>query len=201
MHRLKILGTCLIAFTLSACTEYVKRTDYDADLAVLRTTDADLQANDEDMKVQLQRMQAQFGEMTSNLQSTFENYDAQIASLQGRVRVDMSAHFKYDDATLREQDKAALADFSDIVREYHPNIIVTVEGFTDPAGSAEYNKWLGLQRAKSVREYLIQSGLPADKVRAVSYGEDKNRQVAPGAWGDAGSSNRRVALVIDYVAG
>ena len=131
---------------------------------------------------------------------TFNSYDAQIAQLQGRIQVDMSANFAYDDATLREEDKAPLTEFANVLMDYHPNVMVTVEGFTDPAGDAEYNKWLGQQRANAVREYLIQSGLPADKVRAVSYGEDDNRQIKPGAWGDAGSANRRVALVIDYVA-
>ena len=159
MHRVKILTTCVFAFALSACSQYVTRTDYDADMADLRTTDTELRSGQDNLKVQLERMQAQFSELTTDLQSTFQSYDAQIASLQGRVRVDMSANFAYDDATLREEDKAALAEFSQIVQDYHPNIIVTVEGFTDPAGDAEYNKWLGLQRARSVRQYLIDDGL------------------------------------------
>ena len=147
-------------------------------------------------------MHAQFGELTDALQSKFENYDATIASLQGRVRVDMTAHFGYDASELRDEDKPALMDFSEVIRDFHPNVLVTVEGFTDPAGPAEYNKWLGQQRADAVRNYLVtQGGLNPSRVRAVSYGEDTDRQVEQGAWGDAGNSNRRVALVIDYVSG
>ena len=193
MNRVKTLIALATALALSACAQYVKRDEFDSTVADLRSADAELAS-------QLAMMQRQFGELTEDLQAKFADYNARIAQLQGRVRVDMTAHFAYDDATLRDQDKEALADFSDVLKEYHPNIIVTVEGFTDAAGSAEYNQWLGMERAKAVRGYLIESGLDAEKVRAVSYGEDTNRQINPGAWGEDGESNRRVALVIDYVA-
>jgi hypothetical protein len=76
---------------------------------------------------------------------------------------------------------------------------VTVEGFTDPSGSAAYNKELGQARADAVKEYLG-SSLGGTTVRAVSYGEASNRQITPGAQGpgEEGLENRRVALVIDY---
>lgn len=201
MNRFKIFTTVAVALSLSACSNFVKRDEFDSTIAEMRATDSSLENADEDLRVQLEQMQFRFGELTNNLQSRFSNYDAQIAQLQGRIHVDMTANFAYDDSTLREEDKAPLSEFANVLNDFHDNVIVTVEGFTDPAGNAEYNKWLGMERAKAVRAYLIQSGMDADKVRAVSYGEDDNRQIAPGAWGDAGSANRRVALVIDYVAG
>ncbi len=201
MNRFKIFTTIAVALSLSACSNFIKRDEFDSTIAEMRATDSSLENADEDLRVQLEQMQFRFGELTNNLQSRFSNYDAQIAQLQGRIHVDMTANFAYDDSSLREEDKAPLSEFANILNDFHDNVIVTVEGFTDPAGNAEYNKWLGMERAKAVRAYLIQSGMDADKVRAVSYGEDDNRQIAPGAWGEAGSSNRRVALVIDYVAG
>ncbi len=54
-----------------------------------------------------------------------------------------------------------------------------------------------------MREYLGASGgLGGDGLKAVSYGEAKNRQVVPGAKGpgEEGVENRRVALVIDHAA-
>jgi peptidoglycan-associated lipoprotein len=186
---------------MTACGNFIKRDEFDSTVADLRAADERFESSDNDLRNQLEQMQFRFAELTDNLQSRFSSYDAQIAQLQGRIHVDMTANFAYDDSTLREEDKAPLSEFANVLMDYHPNVIVTVEGFTDPAGNAEYNKWLGMERAKAVRAYLIQNGLPSDKVRAVSYGEDDNRQIKPGAWGDAGSANRRVALVIDYVAG
>ncbi len=201
MNRIKTLVALCLALALSACSSYVPRDEYDSTIADLRAADSSLAATDESLKGQLARMQAQFGELTANLQDRFAAYDAEIADLQGRVRVDMSANFAYDDATLRDQDKEALAEFSEIMQSYSPNVVVTVEGFTDPAGSVEYNKWLGMERAKAVRAYLIETGMSPDAVRAVSYGEDAERQLKPGKWGKSGDANRRVALVVDYIAG
>lgn len=199
-HR--ALFTMIIAsVAVTGCSNFVKRDEFDSTIADLRATDGQLASDADGLRGQLEQMQFRFAELTDNLQARFSSYDAQIAQLQGRIHVDMTANFAYDDATLREEDKAPLSEFALVLTDYHPNVIVTVEGFTDPAGDPEYNKWLGLQRAKAVREYLVGNGLPADKVRAVSYGEDDNRQISPGAWGDAGAANRRVALVIDYVAG
>src|SRR5690606_10791106 len=138
-------------------------------------------------------------QLTDELRVRFERYDAEITQLRGRVRVDMTAHFGFDDATLRDEDKPALDDFARVISEHHPDVVVTVEGFTDPAGPAGYNRRLGQRRAEAVADYLVGTGgLSADRVRAVSYGEAPERQVVPGATHDAGMANRRVALVIDY---
>lgn len=179
------LAIGLTAIVLAGCQHYVKQEDYDAAIAELRANDAALRNDLNGLKTELD--------------SRFAGYDAKISQLQGRVRVDLGAHFDYDKAALREQDKPALDEFAAVIREHHPNVLVTVEGFTDAAGSAGYNKKLGLKRAEAVRDYLVQTGgLDAGKVRAVSYGKDKNRQVEPGAYGAQGEANRRVALVIDH---
>lgn len=194
MHRSKFALATVLALMLAACSsQYVKRDEFNSAIGELRAADGDLRA-------QLELMEARFGRLSQEMEGTFNNLNAQITDLQGRIRLDMTANFGYDDSSLRADDTAALDEFAAVVRDFHENILITVEGFTDPAGSAEYNKWLGQQRANAVREYLISAGIAAEKVRAVSYGEDANRQVEKGAWGDAGYKNRRVALVVDYIA-
>ncbi len=185
----------LVALLLGACTaQFVKREEFDSTISGLRSADAELQE-------QMDGMHTMFTELTGQLNRRFDGYDTKLTSLQGRLRVEMTAHFGYDDASLRDQDKPVLDEFSDVIREHHANVIVTVEGFTDPAGDAEYNEWLGMERAKAVREYLVDvGGLDADRVRAVSYGEATERLIKANAWGVDGAANRRVALVVDYVA-
>ena len=81
--------------------------------------------------------------------------------------------------------------------------VITIEGFADPSGSIAFNRRLGMERAEAVRGYLTSSGSLADaNLRAVSYGESRDRQVIPGAQGPGpeGMENRRVALVIDYAS-
>ncbi|MCZ6710026.1 MAG: OmpA family protein [Gammaproteobacteria bacterium] len=189
------VAVLVVAVVLAGCTQYIKRDEFDS-------TVSDLRSSDENLQGQLNDMTDLFSELTGQLNRKFEGYDAEIAAVQGRLRVEMSAHFAYDNAELREEDKPALDQFTEVIRQHHSNVIITVEGFADPAGNAEYNKRLGLQRANAVRDYLVNiGGLNPDKVRAVSYGEDTERLIRPGAWGADGVANRRVALVIDYVAG
>jgi len=195
-HRaLPKIAACMSMMVLiSACgSQYVKRDEFDSTVNDLRGEDARLAGD-------LDGFRSQFSEMTRDLSQKFQNYDASIANFQGRLRVEMTAHFTYDDATLREQDKPALLEFGDVVRQYDPNVVVTVEGFTDPAGDPEYNKALGLRRADAVRTFLVEEGgLHQERVRAVSYGEDNRRMLLPGAWGEDGQENRRVSLVVDYL--
>jgi peptidoglycan-associated lipoprotein len=185
----------ITSLVLTACAtdKYVKRDEFD-------TTVQELRQSDEALATDLAGFRSQFTEMTQDLHSKFEGYDATIGNLQGRLRVEMSAHFGHDGDALQDADKPALDEFSEVIRQYTPHVVVTVEGFTDPAGNAAYNRQLGLRRAESVRQYLIsEGGLSAEHVRAVSYGEEAARQLAPGAAGASGSVNRRVSLVVDYV--
>jgi len=89
-----------------------------------------------------------------SLQDVFFDYD------QSEVRPDQQAVLQQDAAAL----KAVLADF--------PNATIKVEGHCDERGSAEYNLGLGDRRATSVKEYLQQLGVPADRLETISYGKE-----------------------------
>jgi outer membrane protein OmpA-like peptidoglycan-associated protein len=172
------------AIALGGCTHYVKQADFDSAIAELRAND--------------QKQQQQLDSLTQEMQQRFAKYDAQIAQMGGRVRLDTAAHFAFNDATLRDQDKPLLDDFAKVISQHYPDAVVTVEGFADPAGSTGYNRRLGERRAKAVQDYLVQNGLSADHLRAVSYGEATDRQVKRGQTREAGEPNRRVTLVVDF---
>lgn len=183
--RLALVPLCLAGIALGGCSQYVKKTDFDAAISELRAND--------------QKQQQEIDALTQDMQQRFAKYDAQITAMQGRINVDTAAHFAFGDATLRDQDKPLLDDFAKVITQHHPDAVITVEGFTDPAGSAAFNKRLGMKRADAVRDYLVNTGgLSAAKVRAVSYGESANRQVDKGQIRDAGANNRRVTLVVDF---
>lgn len=185
------VGLGLVAF-LGGCANYIKRDEFDRVVAELRAKDSSVEAKADANASALSALR-------SELQERFAAYDKAIAEAAGRLRVDSMAYFDYDSSTLREDDKPALDDFARVIRERHPGSLITVEGFADPAGAAGFNRRLGLQRAEAVRSYLVETGgLPADSVRAVSYGESSDRLVV-NAWGEQGQANRRAALVVDRV--
>ena len=181
--RVAALTAALMTMGLAGCSQYVKQSDFNTAIQQLQQKQTD--------------QQQQIDAIKQQMQSQFAKYDSQITAMQGRVSIDTVAHFAFNGATLDEQDKPALQDFASTIGKYHPGVLITVEGFADPAGSRAYNKKLGMQRAEAVRDFLVSSGLSADQVRAVSYGEDSNRQVAKGATRDQGRDNRRVSLTVD----
>lgn len=129
-----------------------------------------------------------------------DEYRTTVERLEAALRFNAPVHFAFDDATIQPDDREVLDRFASAVRAHYGDAIITVEGFTDPAGSAAYNLRLGERRARAVKEYLVGQGLREDQLRVVSYGQDESRQVAPGARGpgEAGWQNRRVSMVIDF---
>ena len=86
------------------------------------------------------------------------------------------AYFDYDKHDLRPDAEVALRKdaqtLGEIISQY-PDFKLTVEGHCDERGSAEYNVGLGDARASRSREYLAQLGVPANQLRAISYGKER----------------------------
>ena len=70
----------------------------------------------------------------------------------------------------------------------------TVEGHADERGTREYNFALGARRAESAKQYLIARGIPASRIRTISYG--KERPVAVCNDISCWSQNRRAVTVV-----
>lgn len=79
--------------------------------------------------------------------------------------------FDYDRADLRDGDRAILAKNADLLKRYD-FLKVTVEGHCDERGSIEYNLALGERRAKAAYDYLVSLGVPAGRLKTVSYGKE-----------------------------
>ena len=95
--------------------------------------------------------------------------------------------------SLRPLAREKLAKVSGIVSG-HPGLRLDVEGHTDSVGGEEYNQQLSEQRGGSVRDYLIQQGMPATSVTTKGFG--KTQPVASNDTAEGRQLNRRVELVI-----
>ncbi len=80
-------------------------------------------------------------------------------------------HFDYDKADLREGDRQILARNADVLKKYD-FLKITIEGHCDERGSVEYNLALGERRARAASDYLISLGVPAARLKTVSYGKE-----------------------------
>jgi peptidoglycan-associated lipoprotein len=101
--------------------------------------------------------------------------------------------FAFDSSEIDAAGQQALNKNAGIMKKY-ATWVVTIEGHTDERGTAEYNLALGERRAVAARTYLVSLGIPADRVRTVSYG--KEFPFDPGHDEDAWAKNRRAQFVV-----
>ena len=80
-------------------------------------------------------------------------------------------HFDYDKSDIREEDKATLQSNAANLKDFG-FIMVTIEGHCDERGTVEYNLALGERRAKATYDYLVSLGVPAERLKTVSYGKE-----------------------------
>jgi len=101
--------------------------------------------------------------------------------------------FVVDSADLDESGRAVTSANAEIMKK-NPRWVVTIEGHCDERGTAEYNLALGERRALAVKTFLVSLGIPADRVRTISYG--KEFPFDPGKTDEAMAKNRRGHFVI-----
>ncbi|MBV8551236.1 MAG: OmpA family protein [Acidobacteriaceae bacterium] len=101
-------------------------------------------------------------------------------------------HFDYDKSDIRAGDQPVLQADANALKQIFSmdsNFIVMVEGHCDERGSAEYNLALGDRRAAATKDALVALGVPADKLKTISYG--KERPLCTDATEECYARNRR----------
>jgi OOP family OmpA-OmpF porin len=104
-----------------------------------------------------------------------------------------SVTFDFDKSDLTPEAKAELDRAAKIMQD-NPDVTLELQGNTDSVGSAAYNQALGKRRAKAVFDYLQAKGIDPNRLKAVSFGEDK--PVASNTTAAGRAQNRRVDMVI-----
>ncbi len=100
----------------------------------------------------------------------------QTVPLSERVNALQDAYYDYDKSDVREDARAALTKDADLLKaifQEFPDAVITLEGHCDERGSAEYNLGLGDRRAGSAKDFLVQLGVAADKLKTISYGKER----------------------------
>jgi peptidoglycan-associated lipoprotein len=99
-----------------------------------------------------------------------------ITSSEILSREGQDIYFDYDMSDLRaDAVRAATANAELLKRIFGQDsrFTVVIEGNCDERGSAEYNLGLGDRRATSLKDFYVQQGLPADRIKTISYGKEK----------------------------
>jgi outer membrane protein OmpA-like peptidoglycan-associated protein len=101
------------------------------------------------------------------------NKDVALKKVEvGSVIVLRNIFFDFDKATIRPESASELDRLIKLLTE-NPTIKIELGSHTDSKGSDDYNMKLSDSRSKSVVEYLIAHGIPADRLTSKGYGETK----------------------------
>ena len=101
--------------------------------------------------------------------------------------------FDSDSSELSGTAQATLAKQVSWLQQYG-RYNLTVEGHADERGTREYNFALGARRAETAKDYLVARGIPATRIRTISYG--KERPVATCNDISCWAQNRRAVTVL-----
>lgn len=103
--------------------------------------------------------------------------------------------FENGKATIKSSSNQILNDIAKIFID-NPNYIIEVQGHTDNVGKYEYNLDLSERRAQAVRTYLVNKGVPAERLTAHGYGPD--RPIEDNKTKAGRAKNRRVEFNITF---
>ena len=95
--------------------------------------------------------------------------DAVGCPLKGSITLE-GVTFEYNSAQLSAESRTILGGIGDNLKKY-PRLRIELQGHTDNVGGDAYNLALSRRRAESVRDYLIERGVVADRLAARGYGE------------------------------
>ena len=124
--------------------------------------------------------------------ATTEDLPADLVSLNARGYLD-DVFFETDSYTIGEPSREHIAANASWLNQYS-SIKILIEGHCDERNTREYNLALGERRANSVKDYLVFLGISPQRIRTISYGEE--RPFSIGHDETSWSQNRRSHFVI-----
>ena len=112
------------------------------------------------------------------------------------ITLNTDAYFDFDKYNLKPAGKQALQELAGQLQQRGANIQkITVVGHTDSKGSDAYNQKLSERRASTVANFLVNEGIPSQRIEA--YGQGEKNPVATNKTAEGRAQNRRVEVAVD----
>jgi len=81
-------------------------------------------------------------------------------------------HFEFNKYEITQEDMPLVEKMAEWLQNF-PDISIRIEGNADERGSEDYNMSLGEKRAREVRDKLVELGIDKNRLKIISYGEEK----------------------------
>ncbi len=101
--------------------------------------------------------------------------------------------FDFDRADLNPHNRELLSRIAGVLL-VSKGYGLSIFGYTDDVGTAEYNQQLSLRRANAVKDYLVQAGIDSGIVNVKGYG--KTSPLIENTTDEGRSKNRRVEIAL-----
>jgi OOP family OmpA-OmpF porin len=131
-------------------------------------------------------------QITSNMPKQAKAAEGTDAAIEAELARN-AVHFNWMKSTLDDDSQVKLAKIARTM-EKNPNLDIQIVGHTDNNGKPELNKWLGLIRARRVREQLVAQGISPKRLSVSSEGANSpvdTNDTPLGRW-----KNRRVEFAL-----
>ena len=107
----------------------------------------------------------------SDVDSALAGSDAENFVKNGQYFA-QKVYFDFNRSEVRPSERPKLEALANHLQS-NPTFGVVIEGHCDDRGSDEYNRSLSERRSLAVKDYLVSLGIAANRMRTVSYGEDR----------------------------
>lgn len=174
-----------------AAIEQAHEAEMQREAALQQTQQAQQQAQEAEQEKQ--HVLAQQQQMRARLMAQLNQVLQTKDTAKGLIVSMPDVLFGFNKYDLRPEARERLAKVSGILLAY-PDLKLHVEGYTDNIGSDRYNQELSEKRAQSVRDYLVNSGVPMNNVVAEGFG--KSDPIASNDSATGRKLNRRVEIVV-----
>jgi outer membrane protein OmpA-like peptidoglycan-associated protein len=115
---------------------------------------------------------------------------------RGLVAALSGVNFETNKATLKPGAREKLSKLSGVLLGFPGEYKLEIEGHTDSTGSDAYNQKLSQSRAESVRNFLVEQGIPTGRIPS-TQGFGRTKPIAPNDTRANREKNRRVDIVIE----
>ena len=102
--------------------------------------------------------------------------------------------FEVDKAVIRAESHGLMDEITQVVKDNPQILKLSIEGHTDGDGSVKYNQNLSDKRAAAVLQYLVDHGVPQERLTSKGFGE--SNPIGDNATPEGKEMNRRVEFII-----
>lgn len=124
---------------------------------------------------------------------------AKVEMTGTEIQILEKVFFDTNKATLQARSHSLLKQVAQVLKANPQVTLVRVGGHTDNVGDPAHNLELSQARAEAVKQFLVEQGVAAERLKAEGFGE--TRPIAPNKTAKGRDKNRRVQFTIMEING